>query len=191
MTIKETEHAIKGERVRGKGLFEILEAVNHDNALKHLLEVIKPGFKIDEGYILKLHSIVMYNFNNKLPGKYRTGYVNLTDTDVKLPPAQMVPVKMRSFLKEINSCGKDMVKKVSRDHYEFEAIHPFFDGNGRVGRLIMLTQALSKGYPPILIQFEDRNKYYTALAKGDMDDFRNLVQLVCDGIIRGYNLISS
>lgn len=189
MTLKETEKAIRGERVRGKELYEVLEAINHDNALKHLLEVVSPGFGIDEAYILKLHSIVMYNFNDKLPGKYRTGYVNLINTEIKLPAAQMVPIKMKGFLKGVNDYGRDAIKKIARDHYEFESIHPFFDGNGRVGRLIMLTQALAKGYPPALIQVEDRHKYYTALAKGDVGNFKNMVQMVCDAIIKGYGLL--
>lgn len=191
MTRKETEKAIKGDRVRGKELFEVLEAINHDNALKYLFDVIKPGFKIDEDYILKLHSIVMYNFNDKLPGKYRTGYVNVTNTELKLPSAQMVPIKMRELLRDINKYDNSAVKKVARDHYEFEAIHPFFDGNGRVGRLIILTQLLAKGYPPALIQVEDRQKYYLALSKGDLGDFKNIVQMVCDGILKWYNLLSS
>lgn len=190
MTLKETEKAIKGVMVKGRELYEVLEAVNHDNALKYLLETIKPDFKIDEEYILKLHSIVMYNFNNKLPGKYRTGYVNVTNAEVKLPAAQMVPIKMREFLKNVNKHEKDAIRKAARDHYEFEAIHPFFDGNGRVGRLIMLTQLLAKGYPPILIQVEDRHKYYMTLSKRDMGDFKNIVQMVCDGIIKGYNLLT-
>lgn len=189
MTRKETELAITGRNVKGKELYEVLEAVNHDNALKYLLETIKPNFKIDESFILKLHAIVMYNFGNKLPGKYRTGYVNVTNTELKLPSAQEVPLRMGLFLKEINNYGKDVIRKIAQAHYEFEAIHPFFDGNGRVGRLIMLAQLLSKGYPPILIQAEDRYRYYTALAKGDMGDFKNMVQMVCDGIIKGYNFL--
>jgi Fic family protein len=189
MTIKETEKAIAGEKVRGKEFFEVLEAINHNNALEFMLKQIKPNFKITVEYILKLHSLVMYNFNDKLPGKYRTGYVNLTNTEKTLPSAQMVPAKMRQFLKTVNNYKTDVIKKISRDHYEFESIHPFFDGNGRVGRLIMITQLLSKGYPPAIIEIGDRYKYYTALGKGDLGDFTNLVQMVCNSILKGYELM--
>jgi len=189
MTVMETKQAIDGEPVKGKEFLEVLEAVNHKNALVHLLDVIKPGFQITEEFILTLHSIIMYNFNNKLPGKYRTGYVNVTNTEVKLPAAQKVPTKMRSFGKEANALTKNPIKKIASDHYDFEAIHPFFDGNGRVGRLIMIAQLLSIGYPPAIITIEDQHNYYLALAKGDIGNFKMLAQMLCDALVKGYSLL--
>lgn len=189
MSKKETEMAFKGQKVKGKELFEVLEALNHKNALEFLLENLRFNFKIDEKYLLRLHEIVMYNFNDKLPGKYRTGFVNLTNTEARLPSAQEVPLKMGKLLKEINRYGRDPVAKIAYDHYDFEAIHPFFDGNGRVGRLLMATQLLSQGFAPAIIQIEDRYKYYMALGKADTGDLRNIVQMVCDSIIKGYELL--
>lgn len=191
MTKKQTQAAIDGQAVKGKEPFEVFEAVNHRNALLEVFSQVRPGFHVTEEYLLKLHSVVLYNFHNKLPGRYRTGFVNLTNTEKALPSAQLVPIKMRAFFKEINHYGRNPIAKVARDHYEFEAIHPFFDGNGRVGRLLMLTQLLSKGYPPAIIRIEDRYAYYFALGKGDLGDFKNLIQLVCESVLRGYGLLRS
>lgn len=186
MTIKETQKALLGKAVRGKEPFEIFEAINHRNALLELFAQVRPGFRVTEDYILKLHAIVMYNAHAKLPGKYRTGGVNLTNTEKALPSAQEVPVRMKAFLAAVNRYGKDPIRKIARDHYDFEAIHPFFDGNGRVGRLLMITQLLSQGFPPAMIRIEDQYAYYFALGRGDLGDFKNLVQMVCDAVIRGY-----
>ncbi|MCK4463099.1 MAG: Fic family protein [Candidatus Omnitrophica bacterium] len=191
MTLKETEQAIKGHAVRGKTLYEQFEAINHNNALAYMLGCLKPGFKITKDYILKLHSIIMYNFNDKLPGKYRTGYVNLTNTEKSLPSAQEVPIKMQKLIGALDSPKPEIIKKTAATHYNFESIHPFFDGNGRVGRLIMITQLLMKGFAPAIVRIEDRQKYYMALGKGDMGEYRPLIQLTCEAILNGYEILFS
>ena len=190
MTKKETELAFQGQKVKGKEFFEVLEAVNHKNALEFVLEKVRSSFKIDEQFVLRLHEIVMYNFNNKLPGKYRTSQVNLTDAAKPLPSAQDVPLRMGKFLKSVNQYGHDPIGKIARNHYDFEAIHPFFDCNGRVGRLLIMAQLLSRNFAPAIIQVDDRYKYYAALEKGDLGDLKNMVQMACDSVIKGYELIT-
>jgi Fic family protein len=189
MTLKDTEEAIAGHQVRGRELFEVMEAVNHKNAMLFMLKNVRPDLRIDEKYILKLHEIITYDFNDKLPGEYRTGYVNLTNADVPLPSAQDVPLKMAQLIKKINRSTDDPIGKIAGEHYEFEIIHPFFDGNGRVGRLLMATQLLSKGFAPAVIRIEDRYKYYMALEKCGHGDYGNIVQMICDSMMIGYTLL--
>lgn len=55
--------------------------------------------------------------------------------------------------------------------------------------MIMLTQLLAKGYPPVLIRLDDRYSYYFALGKGDLGDFKNLVQMVCEAVLLGCRLL--
>jgi Fic family protein len=190
MTMKETERVFEGKAVKGKELFEILEVTNHKNALEFLMERVRRGFRIDEPFLLKLHEIVMVGFKNKLPGRYRTGAVTLTNTDKKLPSFQEVPFRIKKLLRGINSHGKDPVGKAALDHYEFEAIHPFFDGNGRVGRLLMMAQFLSQGFAPPLITLDDRYSYYMALSKADLGDYKNIIQMTTMSALRGYELFA-
>ena len=189
MTKAETEMVFNGMSVRGKELFEHLEVVNHKNAMEFILGDLKPGFKIDKKYLFKLHEIIMYNFNHKLPGKYRTGQVNLTNTEKALPSFQDVPLRMGKWLQEVNRYGRDPLKKIALDHYAFESIHPFFDGNGRVGRLVMLTQLLSRGFAPAIIRVDDRYPYYMALNKADDGDFKNMIQMTCAAVLWGYEFL--
>jgi len=189
MTLKETEMVIEGKNIRGKELFEILEAINHKNAAEYVLDHAKPGFKITEDFVLKLHEMVMFNFGIKLPGRYRTGFVNLTNTDIVVPNAQKVPLEMSALFSKINNYGSDPLGHIARIHHQFETIHPFFDGNGRVGRLMINSQLLASGFAPAIVQIEDQYMYYLGLDLGHQGDFNNLTQLLCESVIKGYIML--
>ena len=69
---------------------------------------------------------------------------------------------MERLLKNYNDSSEHIIPRLARFHIEFESIHPFIDGNGRTGRLLVNLELMKAGYPPIDIKFADRLAYYNA-----------------------------
>lgn len=189
MTERETELVFQDQKIKGK-VSDIIEIVNHRAAMVYMIDSIHGGFKITEDYILNLHEKIMHGFDSKLPGRYRTGYVNLTNTDVVVPNAQQVPLQMKKLLKNMNDYEMDVIGRVALSHHTFEVIHPFFDGNGRVGRLLMISQLLANGLPPAIVRYADRYNYYWALDQANVKEMQHIIQFVCNCILAGFNLLN-
>lgn len=192
MTVKDTRAVIHGQVVRGpnKDVAAHMEVVNHRNAIQHLLKTVERGFRITEQFILKLNALVISGFVDQKPGEYRDGYVNLTNTDVITPSAQEVPKRMKELVAGMSRPHANPIAKAALDHYHFEVIHPFFDGNGRTGRLILMAQLLSRGLPPSIIRLEDRYKYYTGLERCNLRENLPLINTVAEGVWTGYRLLA-
>jgi len=74
-----------------------------------------------------------------------------------------------------------VIEQVTRFHLEFEGIHPFIDGNGRTGRLILNFELMQNGYPPIDVKFTDRRKYYSAFDSFYRDNNPSpMIKLIAD-----------
>ncbi len=177
LTEAETGHILFDQLVpEGRSLREIHEAENHKRAFDFLLEY--PG-DIDLDLMLKLNGFVLANINANA-GKIREVQVYVRGASFMPPPAKVVSSGLRELIKWYDSNKKKYhpVILASYIHTEFEEIHPFVDGNGRAGRLLLNFILMKNGYPPIDIKNSLKAEYYESLDLAHKGDIRNFVDLV-------------
>jgi len=172
-----------------KSLTEQLEAKNHQTALNYLFEHIAKKEKVDENLVLKLHSILM---NGVRPdaGVYRNHAVRITG--VNLPTANYVSVpKLTSeVMDKITKETGDIIALSAGVHSAFEQIHPFSDGNGRIGRLLMNAMLLNTNFAPAIIRQENKQLYYTYLHKAQtIGDPSQLENYLCEAVTDGFKIL--
>jgi len=173
-----------------KSLIEHLEAKNHQTALNYLFEHIARKEKIDEVLVLKLHGILMNGVRSDA-GVYRSHAVRITG--VNLPTANYMSITklMPEVFARIAEKSKDIIALSAIVHSRFEQIHPFSDGNGRVGRLLMNAMLLNANFAPAIIRQEQKRFYYTYLYKAQTEnDSSQLEDFLCDSVINGFNILN-
>lgn len=169
-----------------KSIIEQLEVKNHQAALNYLFSYMSlSSSKIDEKLILKLHSILMNGIKDDA-GFFRKHAVRIVGTYIPTANYLKVPKLINKLVKDINSKEKDVVTHISKIHSRFEKIHPFSDGNGRIGRLIMTVMLLKNNLPPAVIKQQKKRLYNSCLKKSQLqEDFIPLENFICDSIIAG------
>lgn len=173
-----------------KTLTEQLEAKNHQTALNYLFGHVLQKKKIDEEFILKLHGILM---NGVRPdaGLYRRHAVRIVGASVPTANYLRILDLMPAVVKEIaTKKDYDLINVSAIVHAKFEQIHPFSDGNGRVGRLLMNAILLSANYAPAVIHQEQKRLYYTYLNKAQTKgDHSQLEDYLCDAVRDGFLIL--
>ena len=165
MTLIDVENVIFDNKVlSNRTAIEQLEAKNHQAALNWLLDQVaeaKVAFVITEEIILGIHLRLMNGIVSDA-GQYRKHAVRIMGAHVPLANWQSIP-KLITELTNHDEDSGDVVSLLAKIHATFEKIHPFSDGNGRTGRLLMLAQALNAGIAPPIVLKERRRAYYKYL----------------------------
>lgn len=172
-----------------KSLTEQLEAKNHQTALNYLFDHIVKKEKVDEALVLKLHSILMNGIKPDA-GVYRYHAVRITGVNLPTANYMSVPKLMSEVMARITGKTKDIIALSASIHSKFEQIHPFSDGNGRTGRLLMNAMLLQSNFPPAIIQQEQKQFYYTYLYKAQTkEDHSQLEDFLCEAVMDGFKIL--
>ncbi len=164
LSLPETEKILMEMEVsRNISIREIYEAKN----LARVFEYIKKNLKnpeINNEIILFLHNMLISTISENIAGRYRQKK-EFVRVGTHIAPA---PEKIEKMMKEIllkysSAIDTFVVDRIADFHLDFETIHPFCDGNGRIGRVLINLQLMQIGFPPIIIRDKEKTNYYKTL----------------------------
>ncbi|MDR2506121.1 MAG: Fic family protein [Oscillospiraceae bacterium] len=186
LTLRETALILKaGITIGEKPLKDHLEAIGHRDAFAYVMTLAESQTRLTERVIKEIHSLVLIN-DPLHKGVYRNIPVTITGASHTPPQPYLVPIQLERLLAEYEVAprGKHIIEAVSEFHLRFEGIHPFVDGNGRTGRLILNLELIKAGLLPVNIKYADRRKYYDCF-----DDYSNgKTAQALVGLIAGYEI---
>lgn len=161
LTLRETDLVLRGLTIGRKPLKDHMEAVGHKEAFDFVSELVKDNLPISESIIKQIHYLVLAD-KREDRGVYRRVPVHIMGAQHEPVQPYLIKPKMEQLLYDFAASTEHIVTKLARFHIEFEGIHPFIDGNGRTGRLLVNLELMKSGFPPIDIKFTDRIAYYNA-----------------------------
>lgn len=161
LTLRETDLVLRGLTIDRKPLKDHMEAVGHKEAFVYVRELVKEQVPMSESIIKQIHYLVLADKKDDR-GVYRRVPVHIMGAQHEPVQPYLIQPKMEQLMIDYGSSTEHIVTRLARFHIEFEGIHPFIDGNGRTGRLLVNLELMKAGYPPIDIKFTDRIAYYNA-----------------------------
>ena len=161
LTLRETDFVLRGLTIDQKPLKDHIEAIGHKEAFDFICELVKDNVPINERIIKQIHYLVLAD-KKEDRGVYRRVPVRIMGAQHEPVQPYLIEPKIQQLLSNFAASTEHIVTKLARFHIEFEEIHPFIDGNGRTGRLLVNLELMKAGYPPIDIKFTDKIAYYNA-----------------------------
>jgi len=183
LTQSETELVLsKGITIGGKTLIEHLEVIGHEEAINYIETLAQAQAPIGEWEIRQIHNLILRKISPTEAGQYRQLDVKAAGTEYVYPPHYQLPELMNEFVGWLAAKATNLhpVIAATEAHYRFVSIHPFRDGNGRTGRLLMNLLLMRAGFPIAIIANQQRQAYIEALVQGQssQDDIGPLLEIV-------------
>lgn len=161
LTLRETDLVLRGLTIDKKPLRDHMEAVGHKEAFEFVRGLVCDNALLSERIIRQIHYLVLAD-KKEDRGVYRRVPVRIMGAQHEPVQPYLIAPKMEQLLRDYAESTEHIITKLARFHIEFEGIHPFIDGNGRTGRLLVNLELMKAGFPPIDIKFADRIAYYNA-----------------------------
>ncbi|XP_076307565.1 protein adenylyltransferase Fic-like [Tachypleus tridentatus] len=183
MTLAETRMVVETRMaVPGKSIMEHNEIIGLESALKYINNTLVTKYgPITVDDILEIHKRVLGHVDPVEAGTIRRSQVYVGE-HIPPPPSELFDL-MEDLVEWLNSedgFKLHPVKYAALAHYKFVFIHPFMDGNGRTGRLLMNLILMRAGYPPVIIRKQDRSLYYQYLQFANEGDVRPFIRFIGD-----------
>lgn len=182
-TLRETDLTLnEGITVAGKSTREFYEIENYAK-LKHYLSQ-KKSIQINTSLIKKIHSFILKNIDDDARGEFRKVDVGIRGSNFAPLPSPFIEEEMQNLLRWHNQNKNNIhpIKLIALFHQKFEEIHPFIDGNGRVGREIMRLMLKKEGFPAIFIGPRNREEYLKALDQGNENNHVSLITFIISSL---------
>ena len=155
---------------------EIFEAKNLAQVVSYIDKRAKEQ-ELTLEVILLLHKMLISNIRDDVAGRFRNDNEFVRVANHIAPNPKEVLGRLEKMLADYNSTNhENIIKRIARFHLTFEHIHPFVDGNGRIGRVINNYLMIREGFVPINIKFIDRKKYYEAFKEFDEKGATNIME---------------
>lgn len=163
LTLEDTEKILAGGSLERKvSVREIYEAKNLAKITENLLEKDKHALTIK--LILRLHKTLLTHIDDHIAGRFRSGKEWVRVGNHLGANPQFMPTLMQELVDGYNQHKISyFLDAIAQFHAEFETIHPFVDGNGRMGRVLINLQLMNAGLPPIIIQNKNKDTAYYSL----------------------------